>query len=76
MLRSVRLNNPTPFGNTNFCKTNTNTCIVLPVIIKIEQPINMLTNWPCFLIRMFFVKTLTVCKTISKLFSNLASTEK
>ena len=75
-MRRVQLNNPTPFGKNDFCTANIDTCVALLMIIKIEEPINMLINRPtCFLVKMVFVKIMVVCKRVSKLFSNLASTE-
>lgn len=60
IFRRVRLNNPTPFGKTDFCTVNINTRIAFLIIIK-PEPVSTLINWcSCFLIRMGFVKIITM----------------
>lgn len=64
VFRRVRLNNSTPFGKTDFCTANIDTCIAILIIIR-PEPIGTLINWySFFLIRMFFVKIVTVYKRV------------
>lgn len=44
VFRRMQLTNPTPFGKDDFCTATNNTCTALLLIMKIEEPINILIH--------------------------------